>query len=121
MNSSCGGGSLLTVSSVMIVSLLLDALRGGGGVGDLVRSRRIDCSIISLSELDGGRRGEDRREGAFVRRRTTPSSMTDEAACGCPPRPKQVYMSQRMRRKPATEPKTMPTTVPGAGSESRPA
>lgn len=27
----------------------------------------------------------------------------------------QVYISQRIRRKPATEPNTMPTTVPGGG------
>lgn len=32
-----------------------------------------------------------------------------------PSRLAQVYISHRMRRKPATEPKTIPTTVPGGG------
>lgn len=43
------------------------------------------------------------------------SSTTEDWATTLVLRPKQVYISQRSRRKPATEPKTMPTTVPGAG------
>ena len=131
-----GGGLLIVVSSTTMVSLLLEFLRGGGV---RVRSRRtssITCSL-STDTLDATTvlrgddlrgedlRGEDRREGALregdrERRRMTSSSTTDELPWAPPPRPKHVYISQRIRRKAATEPKTMPTISPGEGPELRP-
>ena len=128
--SSCGGGALLVVvvsSTIMVSFLRLEALRGGGGVG----SRRTSSITTSLSDtLDatclllrgGDLRGEDRglRDGDRERRRMISSSTTEDRPCGPPPRPKHVMMSQRTRRKAATEPKTMPTTVPGVGPEPSP-
>ena len=113
---SSSGGRLL-VSSIMTVSLLL-SLRGG------VLSRLLSTSMISLADTleagGGGLRGEDLRVEVRRERRSTTSvsrrsSITEDCTAALPPRPKQVYISQRSRRKPATEPKTMPTTVPGAG------
>ena len=56
--------------------------------------------------------------GERERRRTISSSTTVDRPG---PRLAQVYMSQRIRRKPATEPRTIPATVPGAGPALRPA
>ena len=110
---SSSGGRLL-VSSIITVSRL--SLRGG------VLSRLLSSSIISLADtLDsttGGLRGEDLRVEVRRERRSTTSvrsSTTEDWTFALPLRPKQVYISQRSRRKPATEPKTMPTTVPGGG------
>ena len=86
MNSSCGGGALLTVSSTTIVSLslLLEFLRGFG------EWCRISSTICSLSDTedatrgDGLRgddlRGEERglRGGDRDRRRMTSSSTTED-------------------------------------------
>ena len=96
-----------------------------------MRSRRTSSITTLADSLDSATvlrgddlRGEDRREGALRggdrdRRRMTSSSTIDELPWA-PPKPKHVYMSQRMRRKPATEPKTMPTIVPAAGPELSP-
>ena len=97
-----------------------------------MRSRRTSSITTSLADtLDATTvlRGDDlrvegRREGALregdrERRRIISSSTTDDLP-GSPPKPKHVYMSHRRRRNPATEPKTMPTTVPGVGPEFSP-
>ena len=115
----------------MMVSLLLELLRGDGGDG--VRSRGTSCITTTLSDLldatvglrGDDLRGEDRRtEGALrggdrERRRMTSSSTIDELPWA-PPKPKHVYMSQRIRRNAATEPKTMPTIEPAGGPELSP-
>ena len=117
--SSSGGRDDLLVSSIMTVSLLGGSLLGG------VRSRLLSISITSLAEwLDGSLRGDDLRPEDLVRecRRSSiiSSLSTTSEAPIVPPMPKHVYISHRRRRKPATEPKTMPTTVPGAGPAFRP-
>ena len=123
MNSSCGGGALLTVSSTTMVSRLLEFLRGGGEWCEWCeRTSSITCSLSDTEDATTVLRVDDRglRGGDRERRRTTSSSMTDDRPGGPPPRPKHVYMSQRRRRKPATEPKTMPTIVLGWGPEPSP-
>lgn len=113
--SSWGGGALL-VSSTITVSLLV-SLRGG------LRFR--DTSIVSLRDrLEGGLRGELRRgelrRGERDLRRTTTSSSTEDISRLNGRVMKIEYMSHNTNKNAATEPKTMPTTVPGVGPALRP-
>lgn len=119
--SSSGGRDVLLVSSMITVSL---SLLGGSLLGG-VRSRLLSISITSLAEwLDGGRRGDDLRADDLVRECRCSSTISSRSTTSdepiAPPMPKHVYMSHNSKRKPATEPKTIPTTVPGEGPAFRP-
>lgn len=107
-SSRSTGGRL--VSSSMTVSLLTSlSLRGGllrGGLRCLVSTSLRDRLLETV------------RRGDRDRRRTTTSSSTGAEAP--PPMLKHVYMSHRIRRKPHTEPNTIPTTSPGGGPAFRP-
>lgn len=108
---------MITVSRRLLS--LLGGLLTGGGLRLLEGLRLLDLSRVLMTSMTSEWLEGARRDECEWRRTVTFSSTTDDTGAA-PPMVKQVYMSQRMRRKPATEPNTMPATAPGEGPVFKP-